>query len=75
MSQDAYTDRCTVLSKWLEIRKAVTNIKRVYEGMPSTHTAYKQYSVMIEEYRHELVLLQREFPWLDKVLEALGDGT
>ena len=76
MSNDTYTNRCEVLAKWLEVRNDVTNIKRVYEGMSSTHTAYKSFQEMIEEKRHILDVMQRqsENPWLADVLMALGKG-
>jgi hypothetical protein len=38
---DTYSNHCEILAKWLEVRNSVGNIKRVYEGMKSTHTAYK----------------------------------
>jgi hypothetical protein len=73
---DEYTARCEVLTKWLEVRASVCNIKRVYEGMPSTHKAYKAYQEMIEEKRHILDVMQRESenPWLANVLKALHEG-
>lgn len=72
---DTYNDRCEVLAKWLEVRNSVTNIKRVYEGMSSTHTAYKAYQEMIEEKRHILDVMQRDNTWLADVLTVLGKGT
>lgn len=71
---DAYTNRCEILAKWLEVRNSVGNIKRVYEGMKSTHTAYKAYQEMIEEKRAELTKIQRDNPWMDTVLIELGKG-
>jgi hypothetical protein len=74
---DTYNARCEILAKWLEVRNDVTYIKRIYEGMSSTHTAYKAFQEMIEEKRHILDVMQRpsENPWLADVLTALGKGT
>ena len=72
---DLYTERCEILAKWIEVRTSVGNIKRVYEGMKSTHTAYRAFQEMIEEKRAELNKIQRENPWMDSVLKELGKGT
>jgi hypothetical protein len=74
---DTYTSRCEILAKWLEVRNDIMNIKRVYEGMSSTHNAYKEFQEMIEEKRHILDVMQRksENPWLEDVLMALEKGT
>jgi hypothetical protein len=74
MSNDTYNNRCEVLAKWLEVRYDVTSIKRVYEGMSNTHSAYKSFQEMIEEKRHILDVMQRENPWLADVLMTLSNG-
>lgn len=71
---DLYTERCCILAKWLEVRNSVTRIKSVHDGMLSTHCAYKNYIDTIEAMRAQLTRMQRENPWLDDVLIALGKG-
>ncbi len=68
----SYNDRCTILANWLEIRERIGRIKKVYEGMLSTHTAYRYYQDLIESERAELGKIQRENPWLHEVLNALS---
>jgi hypothetical protein len=72
---DAYTDRCNILAKWLEVRNDVVTIRNVYEVMASTHTAYRTFQEMIEEKRAILNKMQREHYWLESVLDTLGRGT
>lgn len=71
----SYNDRCAILAKWLGIRERIGHIKNIYQGMLSTHTAYKHYQDLIEFERAELVRIQRENPWLDGVLAALSKDT
>lgn len=71
---EQYTERCCILAKWLEVRNSVTRISEVHRGMLSTHCAYKNYTVTIEQMRAQLTQMQRENPWLDDVLIALGKG-
>ena len=69
-----YTIRCEILAKWLEIRNDVINIRNAYERMSSTHTAYTSFQEMIEEKRDTLASMQRNNPWLNGVLDAIGEG-
>ena len=70
-----YTDRCTILAKWLEIRERVIRIMSVYEGMSSTHGAYRYYQDLIESERAAMTKMQRDNPWMAHVMVALGEGT
>ena len=74
MSQ-AYDDRCEILEKWIEVRNSILHIKNVYDNMSSKHTAYTNFQEMLEEKRKILTYMQRENPWLNDVLAALGKGT
>ena len=74
MHDDTYTERCSILAKWLEIRQLIGEIQGVNKNMTTASPNYASYVNRLEDLRKSMTVMQREYPWLGRVIIELGKG-